>query len=272
MSNFLEVLTNVLDDWRFTNSTDPFLQRKFHHLVNQHPQKTLNTIFFELYLKHPAINRFSSLRRFFVSQCDHVYSGFSDYALILQNTMRKEILADNASIINREARFITKEILALAINNRKTPARSRSRLINNLHLLITNPCFEKTLPETLEELLGNLPGYLEKADLLAELPDFSGVYFTASEIAPLWNALSRYTLTSEDEKKLELFLNLPRKKQILFTLSNFIRRCPDSTFVKKACAVYISLGEIIPWTKHPFIRRLLAVSYQEALALMSSIK
>lgn len=273
MSHYIDnLLSEVIDDWRINNSNNSFLQKKFHQLINQQPEKALNKIFFELYPKHPVINSFSALRKFFITKFEHVYRGFSEYTIILQKAMEKGELSESEFILSREARFIIREILILALNSPKTSPQHRSLLFKNLNLLKTNPYYRKLIPESQEELLSNLPFYLEQAELLAELPDFSGVYFTVSEMAPFWDAISRYTLTAADENKLELFLNLSRKQQILFTLVNFIRRYPDISLVKKASAVYITLGEIIPWAKHPFIRRLLAVSYQEALTLVHKMK
>jgi hypothetical protein len=273
MSHYINnLLSEVLDDWRFNNSNNSFSQKKFLQLVNQQPEVVLNKIFFDFYPTHPAINSFSALRRFFITKFEDIYRGFAEYTTILQNAMEREVLSDSEFVLSREARFIIKEVLILAINSPKASPQHRFLLFKNLNLLKTNPYYRKLIPESQEELLSNLPFYMEQAELLAELPDFSGVYFTAPEMAPFWNAISKYTFTAADEYKLELFLNLSRKQQILFTLANFIKRCPDISLVKKASAVYITLGEVIPWTKHPFIRRLLAVSYQEALTLIYKTK
>lgn len=273
MSNNLDrFLTDFLNYRPPNTTTNSFMHKKFYNLVNKDPEKTLNKLFFELYLQHPAISRFSQLRSFLIPHFSEVYNGFSDYALVLQNYLEKGVLSETKVIISREARFITKEILLLTLNTYKTPLKVRSKLIHTLRLLQINPCFEKELPVSPWKLLSNLSDDLKKAELLAELPDFSGVYFTAPELATLWNAIARFNLTPTDEEDLEYFLNLSRKKQVLFTLKNFISRCPEPIYIKKASVIYISLGEIIPWTKHPFIRRLLAVSYQEALALMNKIK
>ncbi|MDH7576353.1 MAG: hypothetical protein QHH75_00755 [Bacillota bacterium] len=113
-------------------------------------------------------------------------------------------------------------------------------------------------------MIANLPFYLEKADLLAELPQFSSIYFTTDELSCFLNSLQSYRLTQENEASLEKLLSAPRKKQILNELFHFTRTFPLIRNAKQAFAIYISLGEIIPWTRHPFMRRLLAVSYQEA--------
>ncbi|HHW29042.1 MAG TPA: hypothetical protein GXX21_05775 [Syntrophomonadaceae bacterium] len=165
-----------------------------------------------------------------------------------------------------------REILILAINDLQVTQKERSHLFHTLQLISPRPDYYKLERIDLQEILEQIPVLLRKGDLLAELPDFSGLYFTAHELEPLWGALQRYNFLPEEEAKLENFFNLAFKHQILATLHNFINRNWNSPYAKLACAVYITLGEIIPWAKHPFIRRLLAVSYQEAKTMKNANK
>lgn len=161
-----------------------------------------------------------------------------------------------------------REILILAINDLQVTQKERSHLFHTLQLISPSSEYYQLEKIDLQEIIEQLPVLLRKGDLLAELPDFSGLYFTAHELESIWGALQKYTFTPEEEAKLEEFLNLAIKHQILATLHNFINKNGNSPYAKIACAVYITLGEIIPWAKHPFIRRLLAVSYQEAKTLI----
>ncbi|MGB3913833.1 MAG: hypothetical protein WBK18_01415 [Thermacetogeniaceae bacterium] len=175
--------------------------------------------------------------------------------------------ADLKSVVSRDVRFVGREILMLTINDLRITQKERNHLFHTLQLISPKAEYYQFEKINIQEIIEQIPALLRKGDLLAELSDFSGIYFTAHELEPLWNSLQNYNFLPEDEAKLEDFFNLSIKHQILATLQNFINRNWYSPHAKIACAVYITLGEIIPWTKHPFIRRLLAVSYQEAKTL-----
>ncbi|HHY41065.1 MAG TPA: hypothetical protein GX502_07415 [Syntrophaceticus sp.] len=161
-----------------------------------------------------------------------------------------------------------REILILAINDLQVTQKERSHLFHTLQLISPKPEYYQFEKINTQEVIEQISVLLRKGDVLAELSDFSGLYFTAHELEPLWDSLQRYKFLPEDEAKIEDFFNLSIKHQILVTLQNYINRNWYSPYAKIACAVYITLGEIIPWAKHPFIRRLLAVSYQEAKTLI----
>ena len=119
------------------------------------------------------------------------------------------------------------------------------------------------IPIPIKEALANIDLYLDKADLLAELPQFQPVYFTGDELAG-FHRLQILRSTPELESQLEITLTPLRKREILQVTSRFIQACPLPFFANQALAVYITLGEVIPWHQHAFIKRLLAVSVQEA--------
>jgi len=241
------------------------MQARFHNFVNKSPQETLDTLFFKIYLQHPVLPNFAYLRSFLLPQSSKIYQGVSVYIKLIQN----ETFSDTESLISREIRYLCREILMIASGDMKVQPHIRCKLFKTLQSIHPNPRNYDFENINLQNIIAQIPLHLEKADLLAELPYFSGIYYTAPELAPIWDSLQQYTLKPDDEVKLECFLDLSKKQQILKTLENFIHKYTDSPYIKKACAVYITLGEVIPWVKHPFIRRLLAVCYQEAITLIA---
>lgn len=268
-NNTEEFLSVLLEAWDKNSVSYPFLQARFHNFVNKSPQETLNTLFFNVYLKHPLLPNFTHLRSFLAPQSIKIYQGISRYLPFIQIIQNENISDETKSLISREVRFLCREILIIALNNVKTQPQIRCRLFKTLQSIHPNPSNYNIKNINLQEIIELIPFHLETSDLLAELPYFSGIYFTAPELAPIWESLQQYKLKPCDEIKIENFLDLSKKRQVLMTLENFIHRYSDSPSIKKACAVYVTLGEVIPWVKHPFIRRLLAVSYQEAVTLLA---
>jgi hypothetical protein len=112
-----------------------------------------------------------------------------------------------------------------------------------------------------QEALLHIDRYLNKADLLAELPQFQGVHFTGDELSDL----SGLSIPSPElESQLEITLTPLRKREILKVLQKFIRSYTVPLVANQAMAIFITLGEVILWHRHAFIKRLLIVSIQEA--------
>ena len=266
MKNTEKFISALLESWKNESVSYPFMQARFHKFLKLSCRETLETLFFKVYLNHPLLPDINSLRSFLIPQCRHLYHGISSF---LPMTWNFPTTADLKSVVSREVRFVGREILILAINDLQITQKERSHLFHSLQLISPRPEYYQFEKINIQEIIEQIPVLLRKGDLLAELSDFSGLYFTAHELEPLWGSLQRYKFLPEEEAKLENFFNLAIKHQILATLQNFINRNWYSPYAKIACAVYITLGEIIPWAKHPFIRRLLAASYQEAKTLIN---
>lgn len=269
-NNTKEFLSKLLEAWDKNSVSYTFMQSRFHNFVNDSPRETLDTLFFEVYLQHPVLSNFTQLRSFITPQSMNIYKGISNYLPYIKVIKHDNIYDNIRFLISREVRFLCREVMINALKDVKTQPNIRIQLFKTLRSLHLNPgdyTFDNDINP--QEVIDLIPYYLEGSDLLAELPYFSGVYFTASELAPLWESLQQYEFKPDDEIKIDIFFDLSKKGQVLMTLENFIYRYSDSPSVKKAYAVYITLGEVIPWAKHPFIRRLLGVSYQEAITLMA---
>lgn len=268
MNNTEYFIETLLDYWGEESLSYPFMQARFHKFVKQYQRETLETLFYKMYLNHPSLPDINSLRSFLIPQSRYIYREISSFLPSTWNWPTSNI----KSVISREVRFVGREILILALNDLQTTYQERSHLFNTLRLTSPKRSHYNFNNIDIQEVIEEIPSLLKSADIIAELTDFSGIYFTAYELAPLWDSLQRYEITAEDEQKIEVFLQLPIKYQILTTLYNFIQKSANTPSAKMACAVYITLGEIIPWVKHPFIRRLLGVSYQEANTLITTIK
>ena len=265
LKNFEGFLLDLLNRWDLEDQTYPLMQARFQKIVNKYPQETLDTLFFNIYFQYPKLLNFTRLRAFLSPQFNKIHLAISDYLNFINSTPASNIRA----LINREVRFICREIILLSLTDLKTRPQHRCQLRRSLKTSHPNEHYYNFQRVNMQEVIEQIPYLLRDAELIAELPDFSGVYFSKAELAPVWNSLQQYQLTPEDETNLESFLNHSIKKQVLSTLETFVQKSPDSLLVKKACAIYITLGEIIPWTKHAFIRRLLAVSYQEAITTIA---
>jgi hypothetical protein len=90
-------------------------------------------------------------------------------------------------------RFLCREIIINVLKDLKTQPNIRIQLLKTLRSLHLNPdnyTFHNNINP--QEIIDLIPYYLEGSDLLAELPYFSAVYFTASELTPLWESLQQY--------------------------------------------------------------------------------
>lgn len=240
-----------------------WLSARFRQMVNNQPQAILDALFFNCYQETPSLSRFSQLRHFLVPHASYIYPGVASYAKHLQSSPVTSEDCIRQVLILREARFLCREIVTLVLSDAVIPFTRRKVLHQSLQWL-------KVVPESLanshidqDEVLANIHRYLSRSDLLAELPQFQAIYFTGDELSHL-SGLQIYRSTPDLESQLERVLIPLRKRDILKVLQQFIQTCPLPLHTKQAFAVYISLGEVIPWHRHSFIKRLLAVSFQEA--------
>lgn len=265
-------LTELINVWGSGDSPS-YSFKRFRNLVNQDPEKILDALYFKIYQNHPGLSTFSMLRSFVIPQAPIFANCCVLYIRHLRDKYRTSGFAfDPDSLVLREVRYLYREIVLLALNDPATSCQSRHDLLHALRDLHLDPKVYEGVPCCPDEVINNLPRYLKGADLLAELTEFIPIIFTNDELCMFANSLPAYRFTQDDEKVLETVLVPVRKKHILQVLHHFILNYPMESYVKKGFAIYISLGEIVPWAKHSFIRRLLAVGYQEARVLACATK
>jgi hypothetical protein len=245
-----------------TEVKNSLIIHRFRQLVNKKPRETLDTLFFDCYQATPGLIRFSQLHDLLAPHSSYIYPGIALYAEYLQASPVMQT-GDQRGLIRREARYLCREIVMLAMNDAAIPLSERKKLHQALHWLKMTPDAPADISTTLKETLANIDLYLDKADLLAELPQFQPVYFTSDELAG-FHRLQILRSSPELELQLEIALTPLRKRGILQLILNFIRLCPLPFWGNQAIAVYITLGEVIPWHQHAFIKRLLAVSVQDS--------
>lgn len=192
-NNINEFLSKLLEAWDKNSVSYTFMQSMFHNFVNDSPSETLDTLFFEIYLQHPVLSNFTQLRSFITPQSINIYKGISSYLQYIEVAKNDTIYDNIRFLISREVRFLCREIIINVLKDLKTQPNIRIQLLKTLRSLHLNPdnyTFHNNINP--QEIIDLIPYYLEGSDLLAELPYFSAVYFTASELTPLWESLQQY--------------------------------------------------------------------------------
>jgi hypothetical protein len=257
-----ELITS-LSDGSQPDDAGRFLLNRFLRMVNKHPQETLDTLFFDCYQAIPGLARFSQLRAFLVPHASFIYPGVAAYARRLQPIPGDDGCGRQA-LIAREARYLCRELVILVLQDPAVPPGERQKLHQALHLLRVAPEAPAGVSIRIRDVMDNISRYLDGSDILAELPDFQAVHFTNDELA-MFHGLNIPLPAPEVESQLEAVLLPLRKREILQATRRFARSCPLPRLANQAIAVYITLGEVIPWHRHAFIKRLLVVSHQEAM-------
>jgi len=196
MNNTEEFILRLLESWKNESVSYPFMLARFHKFIKQACRETLETLFYKVYLNHPLLPDINSLRSFLIPQCRYLYNGISNFLPLTWNFPTTDLKA----VVSREVRFVGRELLILAINDLQVTQKERCHLFHTLQLISPSSEYYQFERIDLQEIIEQLPVLLRKGDLLAELPDFSGIYFTAHELEPLWGSLERYNFLPEEEK------------------------------------------------------------------------
>lgn len=96
------------------------------------------------------------------------------------------------------------------------------------------------------------------SDILADLPEFEVVSFSAAEINPLKFDLSRFRFTPHTRRYIQNLFYPERREAILSVLAYIAKNYPLIRTSRKAYALMLSLDNPNNWGKHPFCLRLLA--------------
>lgn len=78
-NNTKEFLTKLLEAWDNNSVSNIFMQSRFHSFVNDSPQETLDTLFFDVYIQHPLLSNFTQLHSFITPRSSSIYQGITDY-------------------------------------------------------------------------------------------------------------------------------------------------------------------------------------------------
>ena len=185
----------------------------------------------------PGLARFSQLHDLLIPHATYIYPGIALYAGYLQAGSGTQT-GDQRGLIRREARYLCREIVMLALNDAAIPLGERKKLHQALQWLKVSPEAPPGIPTTMNEVLANIHLYLDKADLLAELPQFQAVYFTGDELAG-FHRLQILKSTPELESQLEITLTPLRKRGILQLTSKIFSVMPTALLGKSGhCRIY----------------------------------
>lgn len=108
------------------------------------------------------------------------------------------------------------------------------------------------------EIQENLVQFLHMSDILADLPQFEVVYFSAAEISPLESDLTRFHLTPHSRRYIHNLFHPERREAILSVLAHITKLYPLISTCRKAYALMLSLDNPDNWGTHPFCLRLVA--------------
>lgn len=99
---------------------------------------------------------------------------------------------------------------------------------------------------------------LHKSDILADLPEFEVVSFSAAEITPLAFDSRRFRLTPHSRRYIQNLFHPERREAILSVLAHIAKFYPLIPTCRKAYALMLSLDNPDNWGTHPFCLRLIA--------------
>ena len=108
------------------------------------------------------------------------------------------------------------------------------------------------------EIQEHLVQSLYMSDILADLPEFEVVSFSAAEITPLAVDLTRFHLTPHSRRYIQNLFHPERREAILSVLAHIAKLYPLILTCRKAYALMLSLDNPDNWGRHPFCLRLVA--------------
>lgn len=108
------------------------------------------------------------------------------------------------------------------------------------------------------EVQERLVQFLRLSDLLADLPEFEIVSFSASEIHPLEFDLTRFRLSPHTRRYIQNLFHPERREAVLSVLAHIAKLYPFIPTSQKAYALMLSLDNPAIWGTHPFCLRLVA--------------
>lgn len=108
------------------------------------------------------------------------------------------------------------------------------------------------------EIQEHLVQFLHRSDILADLPEFEVVSFSAAEITPLAFDLTHFCLTPHSRRYIQNLFHPERREAILSVLAHIAKLYPLIPISRKAYALMLSLDNPDTWGTHPFCLRLVA--------------
>lgn len=108
------------------------------------------------------------------------------------------------------------------------------------------------------EIQERLEQFLQRSDLLADLPELEVVSFSGDEIEPLAHDLTRFRLSPHSRRYIDNLFHTERREAMLSVLAHIAKNYPLLHTCQKAYALMLSLDNPDIWGRHPFCIRLIA--------------
>ena len=149
--------------------------------------------------------------------------------------------------------YITQQAPCLLINDKMIEAN-----LLRIRILASTPGIFSFPPREIQE---HLAQSLHMSDILADLPEFEVVSFSASEITPLAFDITHFRLAPHCRRYIQNLFYPERREAILSVLAHIAKLYPLIPTCRKAYALMLSLDNPDNWSNHPFCLRLIANRY-----------
>jgi len=107
------------------------------------------------------------------------------------------------------------------------------------------------------EIQEHLFKFLDRSDLLADLPEFEVISFSCAEVLPLALNLTPFRLTPHSRRYIQNLFHAERREAILSVLAHIAKHYPFIPISRQAYALMLSLDNPDNWGTQPFCLRLL---------------
>ena len=177
-----------------------------------------------------------------------------DYILCLLPYWEQQACAGN-EVLGTLIQYMVQHSPHLAENDKMIEAN-----LLRIRILASTPGIFSFPPLEIQE---HLVQTLHMSDILADLPEFEVVSFSASEITPLSVDLTRFHLTPHSRRYIQNLFHPERREAILSALARIAKHYPLIRTCQKAYALMLSLDNPDNWGTHPFCLRLVANRFWE---------
>lgn len=127
--------------------------------------------------------------------------------------------------------------------------------LQRIRIIASTPGIFSFSPLDIQE---HLVQFLHNSDIVADLPEFEVVSFSAAEITPLAFDLRRFSLTPHSCRYIQNLFHPERREAILAVLAHIAKHYPLIPTCRKAYALMLSLDNPDNWGTHPFCLRLVS--------------
>lgn len=266
-----EQLINLYDQI-FYHEINEIIEAKLKQHLRRYPKQSFEVLLIDYYGNQEKVTAYQLEKRLFPLAGD-IYTAVILFVNYLDMIQLDSVNIDKQVTSKRKLPYIRRFcramlLLALESPDISLPGRKRIQMTLAQMLDVDKKSqqlqLSTRLPFDSNEVFSRVKEFLEDADRLADLPQFSSVYFTMRELEPIANQLEQWKLNPFSRNYLKKILDESKKQQIRRALQSIIYKHPIKQQAKQAYAIYLTLDTLgYDWIDHPFIRRFIANSYLE---------